>query len=99
MSAAVLLGAAANLRGVTTRICSKQHAAFFPFCFFSKHIIRVQVVQPYSSTDTATARKNLISLSLIVNTICIYKTERDGSVSLFNGIPTFMGYLKPNLSF
>ena len=26
--------------------------------FFSKHFIKVQVVQPYNSTDTATAWKN-----------------------------------------
>ena len=30
----------------------------FPSSFFSKHFVRVQVVQPYNSTDTATASKN-----------------------------------------
>ena len=30
----------------------------FPFILFSKHFIKVQVVQPYNSTDTAIAWKN-----------------------------------------
>ena len=31
---------------------------YFPSSFFSKHFIRVQVMQPYSSTDISTAWKN-----------------------------------------
>ena len=34
-----------------------QHSCFVPI-FFSKHFVRVQVVQPFSSADTATAWKN-----------------------------------------
>ena len=54
----------AFLWGAASRICSGQLAAslccsdlvFFFFFFFFNHF--VQVVQPYSSTDTATAWKN-----------------------------------------
>ena len=40
-------------KDAASRFCGKQHRA--SFCsFFSKRLIRVQVVQPYSSLDTAT---------------------------------------------
>ena len=45
--------------GSISRICSKLLAtSLFLSCFFSRHCIRVQVVQPYSRADTATAWKN-----------------------------------------
>ena len=50
----------AILWGTASRIRLKDHTAsfLFPSSFFSKHFITVQVVQPYSSNDMATAWKN-----------------------------------------
>ena len=33
---------------------------YFPSSFFSKHSVKVQVVQPYYNTDTATVNKNYL---------------------------------------
>ena len=41
---------------VTSRICSKQHSAFL-YNLFSTSFVNIQVLHPYSSTDTATAYK------------------------------------------
>ena len=54
------------LRCAASRICSEQHAAFlcsFLSNFFLNNIIRVEVVQPYSSTERATARQNCCFIS------------------------------------
>ena len=51
---------AAALYGDASRICSKQHIASLcisHLLFLSECFIRVQVVQPYRNTDTATASK------------------------------------------
>ena len=48
------------LYGATSRICLKQQVAFLccsHIVFFSIHFVRIQLVHPYSSIDTATAWK------------------------------------------
>ena len=47
--------------GAVSTICSRLHAELFvqlPSRLFSRRLVRVQVVQPYSSTDITTAWKN-----------------------------------------
>ena len=36
-----------------------QHPCIVPFSFFSRHFVKVQVMQPYNSTDMAIAWKNI----------------------------------------
>ena len=50
----------AFLKGAAYKICSEQHiASLCSSCLaFSKHFVKVRVVKWYSSTNTATTRKN-----------------------------------------
>ena len=63
-----------------------------PSCLFSSHFVRVQVVQPYSSTDTTTAWKNgLFNLSVSLDFhmidnlfIAVHAFPMRALISLFN---------------